>query len=214
MHSADRQPGYSKHTILLMEADPSLRRMIALSLRHRGLHVIEAVFPDDFTAVSQRSPDLILLDIDGEVGNGAEMLAEIRTNPKLASLPTVLLSWDAPIPGNEANLLMQHASLAKPFDARTLHTVIEAQLLQANQLPGAEESIAQGITHTATPGTYAPSATPSFCPVITAAGLLMAFIGLMLQIAVTAVGLVIVIAALLWWTLGTKPENYPVARQL
>jgi plastocyanin domain-containing protein len=47
---------------------------------------------------------------------------------------------------------------------------------------------------------------------ITAAGLLLTVVGLMLQIAITAIGLLIVIAALLWWTLGTKPENLAVAR--
>ena len=42
---------------------------------------------------------------------------------------------------------------------------------------------------------------------ITAAGVLLVFIGMMLQIAVTGVGILIVLVALLLWTLGTKPER-------
>ena len=41
---------------------------------------------------------------------------------------------------------------------------------------------------------------------------MLVFIGLMLQIAITAIGLLIVIAALLWWTLGSKQEHIAVAR--
>lgn len=214
MHSAAGHARYTRHTILLVEANPSLRRMIALGLRYRGLDVIEAASPSEFCDMSKRCPDLILLDIDGEVGNGAALLAEIRAYPLLASLPTVLLAWDASIPARtrEDNAQVRHASLAKPFDARALHAVIEAQLLQANQLPSAGEPYAQGASYSTARIAYASPATPSLCPMLTAAGLMLAFIGLMLQIAITAIGLLIVIAALLWWTLGSKQEHIAVAR--
>jgi hypothetical protein len=46
---------------------------------------------------------------------------------------------------------------------------------------------------------------PSPWPVVTAAGLLLVVIGMLVQVAVAAVGFLIVLVALLLWTLGAKP---------
>ena len=79
------------HTVLLIEADRSLRRLIALGLQYRGMHVIEADFsidvpghftPPDFCEaqinapssleaylqkiVEAQQPDIVVLDIDSE----------------------------------------------------------------------------------------------------------------------------------------------------
>lgn len=210
----------ARHTILLVEADPALQRVIALGLQYRGLRVVEAASPDDFSGADRCSPDLVLLDIDGAVGNGAQVLTEIQSRPLLASLPIVLLAWGESIPASAVgdNTLVRYASLAKPFDARALYSVIESLLSSEN----ASQAIQQEHIRPAydAVAVYSPSPSPampaapaaSAAPMITAAGLLLAFAGLMLQIAITAVGLLIVIAALLWWTLGTKPENLSVAR--
>jgi DNA-binding response OmpR family regulator len=198
--------------------------MIALGLRYRGLDVIEASSPDDLLDL-KRCPDLILLDIDGEVGNRAVALAEVQANPILTFLPIVMLTWDTSnlsepdedhenakeTPARQS----RHTTLAKPFDARSLYAVIETQLHQNYWLPAVEEQYAQSDSHVISRISYTPPASPaapSLCPMLTAAGLMLAFIGLMLQLAITAVGLLIVIAALLWWTLGTKPESLVVAR--
>ena len=52
---------------------------------------------------------------------------------------------------------------------------------------------------------YSAQAAPSIWPIVTAAGVLLVFIGMMLQIAVTVAGILLVMVALLLWTLGTKP---------
>ena len=148
-----------------------------------------------------------------------EPLAIIQADTLLASLPIVLLSWDASNVGEvQMGSAADHSrftSLAKPFDARALHAIIESQLLQTDQSPAIQEHSAQSAAHTIAHVSFTPPATPSspsLCPMLTAAGLLLAFIGLMLQLAITAIGLLIVIAALLWWTLGTRPESIAVVR--
>jgi DNA-binding response OmpR family regulator len=214
----------TRRTILLVEAEPSLRRMIALGLQHRSLDVIEVASPDDLSITSKLRPDLILFDFDGEAGKGAALLAKIQADPRLASLPVVTLAWGAsafatPAGSDNQNPLERSTNLAKPFDARALYAAIESQLsphhspdiieqehIRPAYLPGTS------LPSPSSPSTPSTSAAPSFCPVITAAGLLLVFIGLLLQIVITAVGLLIVVAALLWWTLGTKPENMAVAR--
>jgi len=215
MHRATRQ---ASHTILLVEASPTLRRMITLGLQYRGLRIIEVDAPGDLPDLSTSYPDLILLDIDGAVGNGAQSLAEIESNPLLASLPIVTLAWETPgfISSDEEGVRTRHSrriSLVKPFDARALYAVIESQLHR--QLSSVEEQYVRSASRAITRVAYAPSTAPpapSLCPMLTAVGLLLAFIGLMLQLAITAIGLLIVIIALLWWTLGTKPGNVAMAR--
>ncbi len=51
------------------------------------------------------------------------------------------------------------------------------------------------------------SAAPSIFPLITAAGLLLAFIGLMGFYALTLLGIVVVMVSLLAWTLGTGSQK-------
>jgi len=56
------------------------------------------------------------------------------------------------------------------------------------------------------------SPAPSIWPLLTAAGLLLAFIGLMGLFAFTVFGLLLIVVSLLWWTLGTnaKKEHAPL----
>ncbi len=184
-------------TVLLIEADKSLRRLIALGLQYRGIHVIEANSPMNLPVLETQQPGLVVLDIDGEAGSDHSLLAVAQEHPYLSSLPIVLLAWDCLVPAGvrQDNSQTQVTCLTKPFDARTLHTTIE-QILAVNQemLPAAH-------------ATHSVIAAPSIWPLITAVGLLLAFIGLMTQIAISGVGLLIVMIALLWWTLGTKSES-------
>jgi DNA-binding response OmpR family regulator len=184
-------------TVLLIEADKSLRRLIALGLQYRGIHVIEANSPMNLPVLETQQPGLVVLDIDGEAGSDHSLLVVAQEHPYLSSLPIVLLAWDCLVPAavRQDNSQTQVTCLTKPFDARTLHTTIE-QILAVNQemLPAAH-------------ATHSVIAAPSIWPLITAVGLLLAFIGLMTQIAISGVGLLIVMIALLWWTLGTKSES-------
>lgn len=187
----------TSNTVLLIEADKSLRRLIALGLQYRGIHVIEANSPMNLPVLETQQPGLVVLDIDGEAGSDHSLLAGAQEHPYLSSLPIVLLTWDCLVPAGvrQDRSQTQVTCLTKPFDARTLHTTIE-QILAVNQemLPAAH-------------ATRSVTAAPSIWPLITAVGLLLAFIGLMTQIAISGVGLLIVMIALLWWTLGTKSER-------
>lgn len=201
-------------TVLLIEADPSLRRLITLGLQYRGMHVIAASSLNNLPALETFVPSLLILDVDGSVDSDRSMLTAVQTHPYLASLPIVTLAWECPSLATavdvtnqpQTNTFQAHTTcLTKPFDARTLHTAIE-QLLVATTLSAA-------ATMAATPATMQTATTaPSIWPIITAAGLLIAFIGLMGFIAFTILGLSIVIIALLLWTLGsnTKVQYTPI----
>ena len=174
------------------------------------MHVIAASSPTKLPTLEAHSPDLLVLDVDGGVNSDPPLLTALQAHPYLSTLPMVLLAWECPLPacvvsGQQNTLQTQATCLTKPFDARTLHATIDQQLLasalqktlKTQELPLAAQT---------------RSPAPSIWPLLTAAGLLLAFIGLMGLLAFTVFGLLIIVVSLLWWTLGTntKKEHAPL----
>jgi DNA-binding response OmpR family regulator len=196
-------------TILLIETDYSLRRLISLGLQHRGMHVVEASSPDTIPSLEADQIDLLVLDVDGVSYNDRPLLNTIEADLDLSTVPTIVLSWDnqpatthalSPI----ANATLTHATcLEKPFDARVLHKTID-RLLAAKSLAEAAVEAEQEARLLAS---YSAKTAPSIWPVITAAGLLIAVAGLLFQFIIAAIGLVIVVVALLLWTLGPLKQE-------
>lgn len=198
-----------KQTVLLIEADTALRRLISLGLQGHDITVVEALSPAHLPyAVESSPPDLLVLDVDSGIRSDWSLLAEIQAQPELADLPAVVLAWDGLSPDSETRRHLQILAsdkvtyMAKPFDARRLHTTIE-ELLESSAV---SQSVAVPLTFA--PVTSLASATvpaPSLCPFITALGLMFAVAGSLVNIAFFLLGIGVVIAALLWWTLGKKP---------
>jgi len=222
------------HTVLLIEADKSLQRLIALGLQYRGMHVIEASFPtnlsnhltppDFYSAkvdtsaslevwpqaiLESQRPDVIVLDIDGEAGSNYALISILKSYPSLSSIPMVVLTWDCPVPiENHQNTPQTRVTcLAKPFDARTLYATIE-------QIQGAATETSLASKQELLLAARSVTPAPSIWPLITAVGLLISFIGLMIQITISALGLLIIVVALLWWTIGTKTKSEPLAIEM
>lgn len=192
----------TKPTVLLIEADRSLRRLIALGLQHRDMHIIEADSLTQLHIPEGQMPTLLVLDIDSGVTSDWSLLETVQALPELAAIPVVVLTWEVLIPaGMDEDFKEEYiTTLTKPFDARTLYAAVE-QLLATHTT---------GLTHEVHE-TYATgrtaSTSSSIWPLLTAAGLLLAFIGLMGQLSLIITGLLIVLVSLLWWTLGKKPER-------
>ena len=191
----------TKHMVLLIEADRSLRRLITLGLQYRGMHVIEAGCPTNLPGLESQLPDIVVLDIDGEAGSNHALLSTIQSHPNFSTIPLVILAWDCQISiASHQNSPQTYIScLAKPFDARTLYATIEqipATCIENSFVSKQELLLAK---RSVTP-------TPSIWPLVTAVGPVLSFIGLMTQITICAMGLLIIFIALLWWTLGAKAE--------
>src|SRR5947207_3303780 len=195
-----------KHTVLLIEADRSLRRLITLGLQYRGMHVIEASSPTSIPALQTQHPDVVVLDIDSEVGSNHALLSTFQSHPYFSTIPLIILSWDFLVTSgsHENSAQISITCLAKPFDARTLHTTIE----QIQDISKVSSRASRQEILLAKPSV---TPTPSIWPLITAAGLVLAFIGLMTQITISALGLLVILIALLCWTLGTKTEPESLA---
>ena len=216
----------TEQTVLLIVADNSLRRLITLGLQYRGMRTIEASSPSALPAdeLEERQPELLVLDVDGGVSSDWSLLETVQEHHYLSTLPVIVLSWECLPPEDFDGQLGEITCLAKPFDARTLHAKIE-QFLAASKRKQSVVTAAAMPANTFQAQEPAPAltayaqktySTASIWPFITAFGLLLTVVGLMVQIALSGVGLLIVLAGLLWWTLGTKPQppSLPVKNQL
>lgn len=191
----------SSSTVLLLETDPSIRRMITLGLRHRGLHVIEATSLSTISSIDVQALDLLIVDVDDGIRCNWAMLEAAQDHPQLSSLPTVVLSWESLAEQRSG----QQVGVTKPFDARALHAGIDQLLLarsteQVQQLQQAEALLL---------ASYSKHTAPSIWPAITAAGVLLVMIGLLMQFVITIIGLLVIVCGLLLWTIGS---HAPVER--
>ena len=81
------------NTILIIDDDKDLVRMLGKRLQHEGYRV-EAAF-DAIQGVSQvikLKPDLVLLDIIMPAGNGVGVLENLRKNTKTFNIPVIALT--------------------------------------------------------------------------------------------------------------------------
>jgi DNA-binding NtrC family response regulator len=196
----------TRQTVLLIEADRSLRRLITLGLQYRGMHIIETSSPTNLPSLESQPPDVIVLDIDGEAGSNHALLSTLQSHACFSTIPLIILAWDCQLlNGSHQNSPQTCVTcLTKPFDARTLHETIE-------QIPGTSKEGSFASQQELLLAKRSVTPTPSIWPLITAVGLVLSFIGLMTQITISALGLLIIFVALLWWTLGTKAEPEPLA---
>ncbi len=202
-----------KPVILLVEADDALRRLIVLGLQNRDMHVIEASAAEQVPTLNVEHLDMLVLDVDAGINGDWSVLEAAQSHPLFSTLPIVVLCWEDRLPVSTskrtpATTLVSSSQviyLAKPFDARLLHGTID-QLLAAQ---AAEKQVREARAEQLLLADYNTThATSSPWPVVTAVGLLLAVIGFMLQIILAAIGIIVVIAALLLWTLGGKSEPY------
>jgi CheY-like chemotaxis protein len=199
------------HTILLIEPDTSLRWLIALGLQHQGFHVIEASSPLTVPTLDAQQIHLLILDIDNDTQSDWSLVEAAQSHPHFTDLPTIVLSWERPITGKLRPETISTLAAAtdtqtlyqmKPFDARILYTHIE-QLLTTR---ATKEALVAAHKEEMLVAAYSAQAPSSIWPIVTAAGLLLAFVGILLQITITILGILIVIVGLLWWTLGSKKD--------
>lgn len=79
--------------ILIIEDDKFLRELIARKLTGENFEIAEAVDGENgLKMVKEEKPDLILLDLILPGIDGFEVLAKMKEDPALASIPVIILS--------------------------------------------------------------------------------------------------------------------------
>jgi CheY-like chemotaxis protein len=110
--------------ILLVEDDVALRTALAEILEEKGYEVACAEHGADALAQLDDAPppSVILLDLAMPVMDGWSFRTLQRKDPRLADIPTVVLSASIPTDPRALEGLEADAALAKPF---TLERLIE-----------------------------------------------------------------------------------------
>ena len=114
----------AKKTILVLDDDPSVRRMLQVLLERDG-HVVIPVadVPSALAQCAVQLPDLMIVDLMLPIEDGEMFLREFRRRFRLSQVPVILLS--ASTARNEiARRLNVEGTLAKPFFAEDLRELV------------------------------------------------------------------------------------------
>ena len=117
-------------SILLVEDQEDIRRMLSFTLSRTGYYISEAADCDGARSVIENHiPDLVVLDWMLPDHPGLELLREIRRNPKTRQLPVVMLTARAD-ESDKISALKSGADdyITKPFSRDELLLRIEAIL--------------------------------------------------------------------------------------
>jgi CheY-like chemotaxis protein len=116
----------SPGTVLIVEDDHDLREVIAEILTEERFGVLQATHGAEALAILRSSPELpavILLDLMMPVMSGMQFRDIQRADPRLAAIPTVVMS--AVTEGElKASALQPDAFLAKPTDQEHLLGIV------------------------------------------------------------------------------------------
>lgn len=104
-------------TILSIEDQPDIRRLIRMTLEFKGYEVLEAGDGAEGLRLARQSPpDLILLDVMMPGMDGREVARTLQADPKLRQVPIVMISALGHAPDVEAGLGSgARHYLVKPF---------------------------------------------------------------------------------------------------
>ena len=117
-----------KGTILLVEDEDQLRRVMKDLLEREGYAIVEAA--DGVQALEQvdrHNPDVILLDLNLPGMDGYAVLQQLRSRPGTSNVPVIVLTAKGD-EDNEVRVLKMGADdfLTKPFRARALSARLES----------------------------------------------------------------------------------------
>jgi len=131
--------------ILVADDNSNIQRMVGLALKDQGIDVV-AVGNGEAAVrkISDIIPDLVLADVFMPVRNGYEVCQYVKTDPKLAHIPVILLvgAFD-PLDEQEAQRVGADGVLKKPFvPPDPLISMVKSALARAG-IAHAESSVAK-----------------------------------------------------------------------
>ena len=118
-----------RQRVLIVDDDPSIRRMLAASLKKEGYQTVDACDGREaLEAMRAGQADLVLLDLMMPKVTGWQVLTERAAAPKLRKIPVIVITAErgdglAKIPNDGTCAL-----LPKPFELETLQALVKACL--------------------------------------------------------------------------------------
>jgi two-component system cell cycle response regulator len=116
--------------ILIADDDPSVLHSMSWVLREQGYDVTTAQGGAQLIAeLSERIPDLLLLDVVMPDQNGYDLLATLKADERWRDIPVLMVSSQSPDDATERTLGLGAADyIKKPFKPRELIARVQAQL--------------------------------------------------------------------------------------
>lgn len=122
------------YTILVADDEPIMLSMIEKLLRKEGHEIIKTTSAQGIVSeLSQKLPDLLLIDVNLPDRNGLSLCRELRQQSEYDDMPIVFLTGAASSPDDVAEALNAGGDdyIRKPFAARELTARIRSQLRRA-----------------------------------------------------------------------------------
>jgi CheY-like chemotaxis protein len=106
------------HTLLLADDSVTIQRVIELTFADEDIRVVAVSDGDQaIAAVDQNPPDIVLADVGMPGRTGYEVAQHIRSTPRLAHIPVLLLTGAfEPVDQTRAQQAGCDGVLAKPFE--------------------------------------------------------------------------------------------------
>lgn len=130
---ASTEGNHSAISVLLVDDEDQLRRVMRDLLERDGYNVIEAVDGvEALDKVDQHAPDVIVLDLNLPNLDGYGVLTRLKSRPETASIPVIVLTANRD-EDNEVRVFEHGATdfLSKPFRARALSARLRAVVARA-----------------------------------------------------------------------------------
>lgn len=119
-------------TILVVEDDDAMRRLIELALVFEGFRVVSATNgAEALGCLNKTTPTLVVLDLVLPWVNGLEVLATMRDTARLRTVP-VLVVTGTPMTDRDIGDRGPHRILRKPFNVEALAPAIQELLARSS----------------------------------------------------------------------------------
>ncbi len=104
-------------TVLLVEDDEAVRRMVRITLEMNDYEVVEAKDGlEGLLLLDQMKPDAIVLDLMMPDVGGERMLAQLRSAPETKRTPVVIITGKPEVAPEVIGLVGRENFFPKPFD--------------------------------------------------------------------------------------------------
>ena len=83
-------------TVLVVDDSPSMREMVAFTLKSAGFDVVQAANgAEGLTQLDVRAPELVITDLNMPVMDGIVFIQNLRTRPKHRFTPVLMLTTES-----------------------------------------------------------------------------------------------------------------------
>ena len=116
--------------IMTVDDSPSVRQMVAFTLKQEGYEVVEAVDGKDALAkAAQSPPSMVITDLNMPNMDGIELIRQVRRQPAFKFIPIIMLTTESQAgKKSEGKAAGATGWIVKPFKPEQLVAVVKKVL--------------------------------------------------------------------------------------